>query len=160
MQQASVFGLELEFRNNVSALISWAQITFFVSDARDGVVSSTWMTALTSVPMAVQSLCAVSIHKRMETDISEIVKFLYFLLRQRKYMFEAGDNDLNKTAKQENDRASHDEFLELADWLDLVTQALDRDFDVPGETEADLQVGLAHAEAALRQALSEIKLPK
>lgn len=75
-------------------------------------------------------------------------------------MVDAGDDGLNKTAKQENGRASHDEFLELADWLDLVTQSLDRGFDVPGETEADLQVGLAHAEAALRRAMSEIKLPK
>lgn len=75
-------------------------------------------------------------------------------------MFEAGDDGLNKTAKQENGHASHNETQALADWLDVVNLSLACDFDVPGETKTDLQVGLAHAEAALRRALSEIKLPK
>lgn len=76
------------------------------------------------------------------------------------YIVDTGDDGLSKTAKREDGRASHVEYLELADWLEVVTQSLDYDFDVPGETEADLKVGLAHAEAALRRALSEIKLTK
>lgn len=67
---------------------------------------------------------------------------------------------MSKTAKREDGRASRDEYLELADWLVVVRQSLDRDFDVSGETKSDLKVGLVHAEAALRRALSDIKSPK
>lgn len=76
------------------------------------------------------------------------------------YIVDTGDDGLSKTAKREDGRASYVEYLELADWLEVVTQSLDRDFDVSRETKSDLELGLAHAEAALRRALSEIKLPK
>lgn len=71
-----------------------------------------------------------------------------------------GDNGLSETAKREDGRANYDEFLELVDWLDVVSQSLDCDFNVSGTTKANLKVSLAHAEAALKRALSEKKLPK
>lgn len=51
-------------------------------------------------------------------------------------------------------------YLELADWLEVVGHSVDFDLVLSQETKSDLQEGLAHADAALRRALAETRVPK
>lgn len=51
-------------------------------------------------------------------------------------------------------------YLELADWLEVVSHSLDLDLGLSPETKSDLQEGLAHADAVLRRALAETRIPK
>lgn len=83
---------------------------------------------------------------------------MYFIHLDRQYVSHSGGESLSKIATHQHGLGSEDDFLELTDWLEAVRRSLDLNLAVSDETKSDLQDGLAHAEAALRRALAEVKL--